>query len=82
MDGVFASATPAEKDGSFTNFEGRIQPFVAAARPCPDVRSELAILAALAGSLGLRPDYYGRLMTAAAVRRELAKDIPFFGGAA
>jgi NADH-quinone oxidoreductase subunit G len=82
MDGVLASATPAEKDGSFTNFEGRVQPFAAAARPCPDVRSELAILAALAGSLGLRPDYYGRLTTAAAVRRELAKDIPFFGGAA
>ena len=81
-DYVLASATPAEKDGSFTNFEGRVQVFGPAARPCPDVRSELWILAALARALHLRPDFYGRLGSAAAVRREMAAEIPFFGGAA
>jgi len=81
-DYVLASATPAEKEGTFTNFEGRTQTIAAAARPCPGVRSELAILTDLARALGLRPDFYGRLTSAAAVRREMAREIAFFGGAA
>jgi len=78
-DFVLASATPAEKDGSFTNADGRIQPFVAAARPCPDIRPEFRILQDLAREIGFRADLYSRAASARTVFEALAKEFPFFG---
>jgi NADH-quinone oxidoreductase subunit G len=81
-DCVLASATPAEKEGSFTNADGRIQRFAAAARACPDVRPELWILQDLAREIGLRSDLYSRAASARTVFEALAKEIPFFGATA
>jgi NADH-quinone oxidoreductase subunit G len=81
-DGVLASATPAEKEGSFTNADGRVQRFAATARSCPDVRPELRILQDLALEIGLRSDLYGPAASARTVFEALAKEIPFFGARA
>ncbi len=81
-DGVLASATPAEKEGSFTNADGRVQRFTPAARPCPDVRPELRILQDLARELGLRSELYGPAASVRTVFEALAREIPFFGARA
>jgi NADH dehydrogenase/NADH:ubiquinone oxidoreductase subunit G len=53
-DVVLAGATHAEKDGSFTNFEGRIQRFRQAFLPLEDSRNDVDILADLGERLGYR----------------------------
>jgi len=81
-DVVLASATPAEKEGSFTNADGRVQRFSATARSCPDVRPELRILQDLAREIGLRSDLYGPAAAARTVHVALVQEIPFFGARA
>ncbi|MBI4447256.1 MAG: (2Fe-2S)-binding protein [Acidobacteria bacterium] len=49
---VLAAATHAEKDGTFTNFEGRIQRFKQALLPLEDSRPDVEILIDLARRLG------------------------------
>ncbi len=51
-DVVLAGASHAEKDGTFTNFEGRIQRFRQALLPLEDSRGDLDILNDLADRLG------------------------------
>ncbi len=46
-DVVLPAATYAEKDGTFTNYEGRVQRFWRAIRPVGDARSDGAWLAAI-----------------------------------
>ena len=82
VDGVLASATPAEKEGSFTNADGRVQRFGAAARPCPDVRPELRILQDLAREIGLGSGLFHPGVSARAVFEALVQEIPFFGAGA
>lgn len=54
---VLASATFAEKDGTFTNFEGRVQRFQAAFDPIDEAREDIAILLDLARRLDLQMVY-------------------------
>jgi NADH-quinone oxidoreductase subunit G len=54
---VLASATYAEKNGSFTNFEGRIQKFDKAFEPLAESRPEWSILQDLANRLGANWSY-------------------------
>ena len=51
-DMVLPSATYAEKDGSFTNFEGRVQSFKKALNPLGASRPTLEILQDLADAVG------------------------------
>ncbi|HSR49631.1 MAG TPA: molybdopterin-dependent oxidoreductase [Acidobacteriota bacterium] len=51
-DLVLASAVWAEKDGTFTNFEGRVQRFKAALQPLDESRRDVDILLDLAQRLG------------------------------
>jgi predicted molibdopterin-dependent oxidoreductase YjgC len=48
-DVVLPAVSFAEKDGTFTNFEGRVQRFTAGLRPPGAARPDQAILADLAG---------------------------------
>ena len=54
---VLPSATFAEKDGTFTNFEGRLQRFQQAFLPIADSRSDHKILMQLAKDLEYPLDY-------------------------
>jgi len=54
---VLPSATYAEKDGTFTNFEGRVQRFRKAVPPLEESKTELEIIGMLAQKLG-RPIPY------------------------
>ena len=49
---VLPSATHAEKDGTFTNFEGRLQRFRQAFLPLSESKADIEILTALAQKLG------------------------------
>lgn len=51
-DLVLPGLTHAEKDGTFTNFEGRIQRFYQALLPIEEARNDIEILVDLAGKLG------------------------------
>ena len=51
---VLPGATHVEKDGTFTNFEGRIQSFNQALLPVGEARSDTEILLSLAEKLGHR----------------------------
>lgn len=50
---VIPSATYVEKDGTFTNFEGRVQSFAKILEPLGEAKAELQILTNLAQALGL-----------------------------
>ena len=52
-DIVLPGATDAEKDGTFTSFEGRIQRFHQALLPIEEARNDIEILADLAKKLGV-----------------------------
>lgn len=81
-DVVFAAAAPAEKDGSFTNLERRVQRVRAAMPPSGVSRPDWSILAELARRIARalgRPatfDYAGP----ADILREITTVVPFYGG--
>jgi len=54
-DLVLPVAAPAENRGSYTNADGRVQPFEAAVLPCLDVRPLADVLTDLARRIGERP---------------------------
>jgi NADH-quinone oxidoreductase subunit G len=66
---VLPSAVYAEKDGTFTNFQGRVQRIHAALAPWGESKLEWAILAELAERLGLSMTF----PDAAAIFAQLAK---------
>jgi NADH-quinone oxidoreductase subunit G len=73
---VLPSAVYAEKDGTFTNFQGRVQRIHAALDPAGEARPEWQILGALAARLGLRVSF----VDAPSIFSELAKaERPFQG---
>jgi len=79
VDFVLPAAVVAEKAGSLTNADGRIQKFRPAVVPCGDIRPEWNILVELAKELKLNSGYYGRFSEAEAVFKELSRERPFFG---
>ncbi len=54
---VLAGATHAEKDGTFTNVEGRVQRFEKAFEPLEESRNDVEVLLDLAGRLGGPMEY-------------------------
>ncbi len=73
-DIVFAATSFAEKDGTFTNAEGRIQRLYAAIRTEAPARPDWQILSDLAGELGEPLGY----AAAAEVTRDLLADLPAY----
>jgi predicted molibdopterin-dependent oxidoreductase YjgC len=78
-DFVLPAAFLAEKSGTLTNADGRVQRIAAIARACADIRPEGQILLDLAREIHLDDAYFGALTGPEAVHRELVKDISFFG---
>jgi len=73
---VLPAAVYAEKDGTFTNFQGRVQRIHAAFPPCGESRPDWEILADLAARLGLPVTF----TDATSIFNELAKgEKPFQG---
>lgn len=77
-DFVLPAAFLAEKSGTLTNADGRVQRIAAIARACADIRPEVQILLDLAREIHLDDAYFGALSGPDALYRELGKDIPFF----
>ena len=75
---VLPSATYAEKNGTFTNFEGRIQKFNKAFDPLADSRPEWNILSELASRLGNLWSYQNE----EEIFVELTREVPVFQGLA
>ncbi len=73
---VFPSATYAEKNGTFTNFQGRIQKFKKAFEPLADSRPEGAIFTELANRLGESWSYKNE----EEIFEELAREVAAFRG--
>ena len=73
---VLPSAVYAEKDGTFTNFQGRVQRIRAALGPWDEAKPEWQILSELAGALGLTTTF----TDAPAIFAELAKAEQAFQG--
>ncbi len=71
---ILPATTGFEKDGTFVNHANYMQTFGRAARPPQEARTELQLAFDLLGRKGLvQPD---------AIRKELAKAVPFFGALA
>jgi NADH-quinone oxidoreductase subunit G len=70
------SAVCAEKDGTFTNIQGRVQRIHAAVPPVGESLPDLSILASLASALGLQPG----AVAASEVFREIGRSVQPFAG--
>jgi len=73
-DVVFPAASFAEKDGTFTNAERRIQRVCSGIKSPGEARTDGAILAALAGKLGSSLSFTGP----AAIFAEIGKEVPAY----
>jgi NADH-quinone oxidoreductase subunit G len=73
---VLPSAAYAEKDGTFTNFQGRVQRIRVALGPWGDAKPEWQILSELSAALGLKTAF----VDAPSIFRELAKSEAAFQG--
>jgi NADH-quinone oxidoreductase subunit G len=73
---VLPSAAYVEKEGTFTNFEGRVQQFKKVLEPLGDSLPEWRIMIALARELGIH-FHYDR---AEEIFHELARELEFFKG--
>jgi len=73
---VFPAATFVEKEGTFTNYQRRVQRISKAFGPPPEAREELAVLADLCRALGKEPP----ATDAAGALELLASEVPAFRG--
>jgi NADH-quinone oxidoreductase subunit G len=78
VDAVVPTPVIAEKGGTLTNTDGRVQPISAALDFCADGVPEWRALLDLARALRLDHRYYWPLDTPAAVLGAMRKEIPFF----
>ncbi len=72
---VLPGAASAEKNGSFTNMEGRIQAFSPAAAPPGNALEDWDILGLLARKMGY-PEQYS---TVEKIRQEIRRTVPIYG---
>ncbi len=78
FDFVFPVALVAEKAGSLTNAEGRIQSFRPALEPCGESLSEWKVLVSLARELKINFETYRKFTSPEEVFKALAEEFPFF----
>ena len=74
---VLPAAMYAEQEGSFTNFEGRVQHFGKAFEPTGEARDEVSLLLELARRLGVRPGFN----SLSGIRERLAGLLPGYAEA-
>ena len=72
---VLPGAAFAEKDGSFTNMEGRVQTFSRVVPPPGDALPDWKILALIAKRMGCAEHYE----TVGSIRREILRAVPLYG---
>ncbi len=77
-DFVIPTPAIAEKSGSLTNLDGRVQAFCPALDFCGDGLPEWKIFLDLAKELNIDHKFYGPLNSLEAVNRALSEEIPFF----
>jgi predicted molibdopterin-dependent oxidoreductase YjgC len=73
-DVVLPGAAFSEKSGSFTNMEGRIQPFESVVSPPADAKPDWEILNLLAQRMG-HPEQYPSVQR---IRAEIRRDVPMY----
>jgi len=78
VDIIIPTPLIAEKSGSLTNVEGRVQVFSPALEFRADGLPEWQLLLDLADEMKIDPDYFGKLRSLESIRRQMAKEIPFF----
>ena len=78
FDIVFPTALIAEKGGSLTNTEGKVQRFSPALEAPGESLPEWKLLVDLANKLGKNLSYYGKFTSPEAISAEMKKEIPFF----
>jgi formate dehydrogenase alpha subunit len=71
---VLPAASFAEKDGTFTNFEGRVQAVRKALPPLGESRSDWEMILALAAAMGMP----SRHKTLQEIQHEMVELVPFF----
>lgn len=72
---VFPAASFAEKDGSYTNMERRIQYFKHALKPLANSKTDSEIIALLSNELGYPLDY-----STEGIRKEISDLVPIYEG--
>ncbi len=75
---VLPTAHIAEKEGSLVNVEGKVQIFNQALEPRGKSLPEWKILLDLAKEMSIDFNYYRQFSSPQDIRREMAKEIPFF----
>lgn len=78
MSLVFPTAVIAEKMGSITNADGRVQPFMPALEPLNIAEPEWRWLMLLGKSLGTDFPFYSRIQSPRNIYTDIKKDISFF----
>jgi len=78
FDIIFPTALIAEKGGSLTNVEGKVQGFTPVFEPPEGSLSEWQILKDLGQTLGINSAFYKEFTTPEAVSNKMKEEIPFF----
>jgi len=78
FDIILPTALVAEKKGSLTNVDGRVQKFSPALETLGDSRPEWQVLVSLAKELKSNYKYYYQFTSPEAIFKEMGKEIPFF----
>jgi formate dehydrogenase alpha subunit len=78
VDIVVPTPLIAEKSGSLTNLQGKVQAFRPALEFRADGLPEWQLLLDLALELKLNPEYFSRFDSPESIRRRLSEEIPFF----
>jgi len=73
---VFPASAPYEREGTFTNFERRVQRFEPIAKPQGDTRPDWEIIYSVSRAMGARSVY----QSVWDVDNEIASLVPFYGG--
>ncbi len=78
FDIVFPTALIAEKGGSLTNVDGKVQRFTPVFEAPEDSLSEWKILTDLGQTLGINSSFYKEFTTPESVSNKMKEEIPFF----
>ncbi|UCE22445.1 MAG: (2Fe-2S)-binding protein [Candidatus Aminicenantes bacterium] len=78
FDIIFPTALIAEKEGSLTNVDGKVQRFAPIFEAPEDSLSEWNILTDLGQTLGINSSFYKEFTTPESVSNKMKEEIPFF----
>jgi len=79
FEGVIPTAVSAEKAGSFTNIDGKVQHFGPVLSPPGEARAEWKWLVSLGRELGIDFKSYGPMRSSLDVFKKMKEQIKFFG---